>query len=96
MISYPSVNTAITDGRASITGSFTAEEATSLANKINSGALPFSLVVDSYSTIDPTLGLGARDIMVVAGAIAFVLICIYMVIFFRLPGLVAEIGRAHV
>ena len=89
MISYPSVNTAITDGRASITGSFTAEEATSLANKINSGALPFSLVVDSYSTIDPTLGLGARDIMVVAGAIAFVLICIYMVIFFRLPGLVA-------
>ncbi len=89
MISYPSVNSAITDGRCSITGNFTAEEATSLANKINSGALPFNLIAENYSTINPTLGLGARDVMIMAGAIAFVLICIYMLIFFRLPGVVA-------
>ena len=89
MISYPSVNTPITDGQCQITGNFTAEEATSLANKINSGALPFNLVAENYSTINPTLGLGARDVMLVAGAIAFVIICIYMIIFFRLPGVVA-------
>ena len=89
MISYPSVNTPITDGQCQITGNFTAEEATSLANKINSGALPFNLVAENYSTINPTLGLGARDVMLVAGAIAFVIVCIYMIIFFRLPGVVA-------
>ena len=89
MFSYPTVNTPITDGKCQITGNFTAEEATSLANKINSGALPFKLLAENYSTINPTLGLGARDVMIMAGAIAFVLICIYMVIFFRLPGVVA-------
>jgi len=89
MFSYPQVNMPITDGHCQITGNFTAEEATSLANKINSGALPFKLVAENYSTINPTLGLGARDVMVMAGAIAFILICVYMVIFFRLPGVVA-------
>ena len=79
----------ITDGQCQITGNFTAEEATSLANKINSGALPFNLVAENYSTINPTLGLGARDVMLVAGAIAFIIVCIYMIIFFRLPGVVA-------
>lgn len=89
MISYPSVNTPITDGQCQITGNFTAETATSLANKINSGALPFKLVAENYSTINPTLGMGARDVMIMAGLIAFILICIYMVIFFRLPGVVS-------
>ena len=89
MISYPSVNTPITDGKCQITGNFTAEEATSLANKINSGALPFKLVAENYSTINPTMGLGARDVMLTAGAIAFMLVCIYMIVFFRLPGVVS-------
>ncbi|MDD6032156.1 MAG: SecD/SecF family protein translocase subunit [Oscillospiraceae bacterium] len=92
MISYPNVNTAITDGQASISGSFTAEEAQALANKINSGALPFKLQTENYSTINPTMGLGARDVMVQAGVIAYILICIYITIIYRLPGFIACIA----
>lgn len=92
MFSYPNVNVPITDGRASITGNFTAEEAQSLANKINSGALPFKLVTENYSTIDPTMGMGARDVMVQAGVIAYVLICIYIIYIYRMPGFIAAIA----
>ena len=93
LISAPNVREPIAGGNATISGAFAdAEEATALANKINSGALPFKLETSSFSTISPTLGLGARDAMAIAGAIAFVLICIFMVCVYRLPGAVASIG----
>lgn len=90
--SYPSVQTAITDGRASITGNFDADEAKALADKINSGALPFKLVTASFSTISPSLGSGALEAMVVAGLIAFAFIALFMIILYRLPGAVAVIA----
>ena len=92
MISAPAVNQAITDGEAMITGNFDSESATTLANQINGGALPFSLETASYSTIDPTMGAGARDAMILAAVIAFVLICIFMLVVYRLPGVVAIIA----
>lgn len=92
MISNPSVNSAITGGEAIISGSFDKEGAEALANKINAGALPFKLVTETYSTITPTLGSGARDAMVLSGLIAFILICIYIVFMYRLPGGVACIA----
>ena len=92
MISYPSVNSAITDGEAVITGMAGSAEASALANKINSGALPFKLAVDSYSSINPTLGQNALNAMAVAGLIAFVLICIFMLLYYRLSGFVACIA----
>ena len=92
VISYPSVNDPITDGQASITGNFTAETAQELADKINSGALPFKLETANYSTIDPTLGEGAKDVMVMAGAVAFVLVAVFMIVLYRLPGAVAAIA----
>ncbi len=92
LISAPSVNEKIPSGKAMISGNFTSEEAQSLANKINSGALPFKLQTENFSTINPTLGLGARDAMVLAGVIAFILICIFMVIMYKLPGVVACIA----
>lgn len=92
MISYATVNAAITDGNAVITGNFTNEEATALANKINAGALPFKLETETYSTITPTLGQGALDAMLLSGIIAFILICIYMIVMYRLPGVVACIA----
>ena len=67
MISAPYVNTAITDGVATISGSFTQESAVSLADRINSGALPFALSADSYSTISPTLGTQSLEAMLLAG-----------------------------
>lgn len=91
-ISYPSVNAAITNGRAEITGSFDAESAKSLADKINSGALPFKLVTASFSTISPSLGAGALEAMIIAGIVAFALIAIFMIAIYRLPGAVAVIA----
>lgn len=92
MISAPTVNSQITDGKAIITGNFTAEEAAKLARQINSGSLPFKLSVSNFSTISPELGLGARDAMVMAGIIALALIFVFMTILYRLPGFVAGIA----
>lgn len=92
MISAPTVEEAITNGQAMISGDFDSETATTLANQINGGSLPFSLETASYSTIDPTMGEGARDAMILAAVIAFVLICIFMLAVYRLPGVVAVIA----
>ena len=92
LISYPQVNAHITDGNAVISGNFTIETAKELADKINGGALPFQLVTSNYSTINPTLGMGAKDAMVVAGLIAFILVCLFMILVYRLPGVVASIA----
>lgn len=91
-ISAPTVQTAITDGNAVITGSFTAESAADLANKINAGSLPFNLSAESFSTISPTLGLSSLDVMVKAGIIAFILIAVYIIALYRLPGVIAVIA----
>lgn len=91
-ISHPTVSKKIDDNSAQIEGDFTAEEANDLANKINGGALPFKLEIDSLSTISPILGTGARDAMALAGLIAFVLIAVFMIVYYKLPGFVAVIA----
>lgn len=94
MLSAPTVQEAITNGECSITGDFTSEEATQLANQIQAGALPFALQVSSYSSMPPTLGSQALDAMLLAGIIAFVVISVLMIVIFRLPGVVAVISLA--
>lgn len=91
-ISYPTVNEAITGGTAQISGSFDATGAKELADKINSGALPFKLVTSNFSTISPSLGSGALEAMVIAGLIAFAFIAVFMIFIYRLPGAVAVIA----
>lgn len=91
-ISYPSVSSQITDGTATISGSFDAESAKELADKINGGALPFRLERENFSTISPTLGEGARDAMAIAGLIGFAFIVIFMILKYRLPGAIASIA----
>ncbi len=91
-ISAPTVNAVITDGNATISGSFDAESSKKLADQINSGALPFKLVTASFSTISPSLGMGALEAMVVAGIIAFTVIALFMIFTYRLPGFVAVIA----
>ncbi len=92
MISAPSVNSAITDGSAVISGNFTDEYANKLANQINSGALPFKLETTSFKTIDPTMGEGSLDAILIAALIAFIFIAVYMISLYRLPGVVAVIA----
>ena len=89
MISAPTVNAVITDGKASITGNFTAATASELAAKIQGGALPFALQTSNFSTVNPTLGMKSLDAMVMAGVIAFALIAVFMIIIFKVPGFVA-------
>ena len=89
MISYPTVNAVITDGKASITGNFTAATASELAAKIQGGALPFALQTSNFSTVNPTLGMKSLDAMVMAGVIAFALIAVFMIIIFKIPGFAA-------
>lgn len=88
-ISVANVNEPITDGNAMISGNFTPEEAKNLAEQINAGALPFSMVTKNYSTISPTLGSGALDVMIKAGVIAFALICVFMIVRYRLVGFIS-------
>ena len=93
MISAPAVQAVITNGQATISGSFeTMADAQDLANLITSGALPFELEVKSSGTINPTMGVKALDAMVLAAAIAFVLIAAFMLIYYRVPGFVAVIA----
>lgn len=92
MLSAPTVNAAITDGKAQIEGDFTAKEATDLANKINAGALPFQLETVSNGSISATLGENSLVAMAYAGIIAFIIISLIMIIFYRLPGFIAVIS----
>lgn len=91
LISSPTVESAITGGNAIITGNFTMESAQDLANKINAGALPFALTVDQskLQVVSPTYGSSALSTMLLAGIIAFALICVIMIVFYRLPGAIA-------
>lgn len=91
-ISDASVNSAITDGKCQIEGSFTYDEAKELADKINAGSLPFKLVATSTNIVSPTLGTGARTAMLMAGIIAFAFVAIYLICTYRLPGFVATIA----
>ena len=79
-VSTATVNAAITDGEAIITSSasnpFTQDAVVKMARQINSGALPFALKVDSYSTVSPSLGENSLSAMVLAGVIAFALIVV--------------------
>lgn len=96
MISYPTVNSAIVDGSAMITlnGSddATRDQAISLANLINSGALPFALTAENYSTISPSLGENSLQAMVIAAVVAFILVALFMIVNYRLPGVIASIA----
>ena len=92
MISAPTVNEPITNGKATISGNFTAASAASLANKIKAGALPFALETVTYGNISPTLGQNALLAMGWAAGIAFVIIMIIMIAFYRLPGFIAVIS----
>ena len=93
MLSYPTVDDVITNGQAIISGMGTAEAAQELADTINAGSLPFALKADgATSTISPTLGEQSLNVMLIAGIIAFAIICLLMIIIYRLPGVIASIA----
>jgi preprotein translocase subunit SecD len=89
VISSPTVNEPITGGEAIINGMESIEAAKDLAEKIKAGSLPFALESITSSQISASLGSDALDVVVQAGMLAFILICLFMLFYYRLPGFVA-------
>jgi len=93
LLSAPTIQTAITDGIAIISGSsFTAETAREMVRNLNLGALPVPIELASTETIGATLGDEAVHAGLVAGLVGFVLLSIFMILWYRLPGLVAVVS----
>ena len=92
VISAPTVNSVIAGGEGIIQGDFTAEEAQTLATLILSGALPLNLTQLEVSAISATLGVEALDRALLAGMIGIALVMVFMLLRYRLCGLVADIA----
>lgn len=86
----PTVQSVISGGTAQITGRFTQEEAQALARDLNTGAIPAPIILTGEYTIGATLGHAALSQSIYAGAIGLILVVIFMLAYYRLPGLVAS------
>ncbi len=90
--SFPNVSGEITGGRSSITGDFSLEEATDLANVLKSGKMPAPANILSKEIVGPSLGQKAIDSGMNSFIIAFILILIYMIFYYGRAGIVADIA----
>jgi protein-export membrane protein SecD len=88
-ISTPNVNEKISGGQASISGKFSIDEAKILVKRLNSGALPVPISLISQKTVEASLGTKSIDNSLVAGLIGLLLVSIFMIIVYRLPGLMS-------
>ena len=91
-ISIPTVQSEITDGNAVISGNFTPTEARTLATRLNSGALPVPIKLLSQQTIGASLGAKSLHDSLLAGVWGLILVGVFMIAFYRLPGLVAVVA----
>ena len=92
MISAPVVREKISGGKAQIIGRFTIEEAKELVRNLNAGALPAPIKLVSQKTIGPTLGKISLEKSLKAGIVGFLTISIFMIIIYRIPGLIATLS----
>lgn len=93
MVSSPVVQTAIHDGKASISGGFqTLEEAKSLALLLRSGALPVEMEIIEKRTVGPKFGIESLDQSVTAAFYGLIAIALFMIAYYRLPGFVAVVS----
>lgn len=89
VLSSPTVQAIMSDGKATISGSFTQNEARELSDIINSGALPLKLTEKYTQSVGASLGQQSLEQTVNAGIIASIFILLFMLFFYRIPGLVA-------
>jgi len=89
LISAPTVREKIPSGKAEITGKFSLEEAKELSRNLNAGALPVPIELVSYQIVGPTLGKVSLEKIVKAGTVGFLLITIFMILIYKLSGVVA-------
>jgi preprotein translocase subunit SecD len=91
-ISAPRINQVFTSGSGIIEGGFTTKTAKELSTLLNSGALPVPLEVVQSSRVEPTLGQDSVRRSMVAGAIGLLLVTLFMILYYRLPGVIAVIA----
>ncbi len=94
-ISEPVIQEAIPGGQATITGKFSATQARDLVRNLNFGALPVPIALESSSAVGPTLGAAAISAGVMAGLIALAIVALFMIGWYRLPGVIASLALAE-
>ncbi len=92
VISCPTIREPIPGGRGSISGAFTMEDARQLAIQLRYGALPMPLRVESFNRVGATLGQQSVESSIQAGAIGLSVVFLFMLIYYRLPGLLADLA----
>jgi preprotein translocase subunit SecD len=92
VVSAPQINEPIVGGQAIISGNFTVDEARELVRNLNFGALPVPIALDSTQTIGGALGEEALHAGVRAGVIGFVLLSLFMIVWYRVPGVIAVLA----
>ncbi|MBI3572880.1 MAG: protein translocase subunit SecD [Candidatus Kerfeldbacteria bacterium] len=91
-ISLPRVQSEITSGTAVITGNFTLEQAKQLTKRLNAGALPVAITLVSQANVGATLGQESIERSLVAGIIGLILVALFMIFYYRFPGLLAVVA----
>lgn len=92
VISSPVIRSAIPQGQGIIEGKFTREEANYLALQLKYGALPIPLQVIQSTAVGPTLGRDSVNKSITAGAIGLIVVVLFMLLYYRLPGLLADLA----
>src|SRR3989338_2049162 len=92
LISSPTVRSAITGGEGQIEGRFSAEEAQDLAVQLNAGALPIPVKIIQERSVGATLGQDSINKSLKAGVYGILFVILFMLIFYRLPGIIASIA----
>lgn len=88
-ISTPVIREAIPGGTATVSGGFTPEEARELVRNLNFGALPVPIELIGSGSVGPTLGGEALEAGLIAGALGFLFVALFMIAWYRLPGVIA-------
>ncbi|HEY4473921.1 MAG TPA: protein translocase subunit SecD [Candidatus Paceibacterota bacterium] len=92
LISSPVIQEAIPNGQATISGNFTPDAARELVRDLNFGALPVPITLVSSQTVGASLGEAALAQSIMAGLWGFILVGLFLVLWYRLPGLVAVVA----
>lgn len=92
VLSAPVINEEIPNGQAQISGNFTPDEAKQLVRDLNYGALPVPISLYSSQTVGASLGEAALNTGVYAGIIGFIILSIFLILWYRLPGLIAVVA----
>jgi len=91
-ISIPTVQETISGGKAQITGDFTIDQVKTLVRNLNAGALPVPIELISQQTVGPTLGTISLQKSLKAGIIGFLMVILFLILFYRLPGILASLA----